>query len=218
MEAFTMMVSGLGVQHFLLFVMSAGVFVLTPGIDTVFVINRTLVGGRRLGVMAALGVATGVLVHTLLAALGLAAILASSAALFSLVKYLGAAYLIYLGVMALYQAYQGGAKLDVQAETSPMTPMMAYRSGLLTNVLNPKVALFFLSFFPQFIDVAHLGEALPYVLLGVVYALISVIWLVLLAFVGALFVNYLQSQRARRTMDGVSGAVFVWLGAKLGLT
>ncbi len=212
-----MSLSEMGVQHFTLFIMSATLFVLTPGIDTVFVINRTLALGRRAGMLAACGVATGVLVHTVLAALGLAAILATSAYTFMLVKYLGAAYLIYLGMVALKNAYQGVMPVAAP-DTADESLGRAYLSGLMTNVLNPKVALFFLAFFPQFISVTHRADATPYLLLGFVYALISVVWLVTLAMIGALFSRFLQSQRAKRKMDGVCGMVFVALGMKVALS
>ncbi len=212
-----LVLSDLGVQHFALFLVSATLFVLTPGIDTVFVLNRTLGLGRRAGIMAACGVATGVLVHTVFAALGLAALLATSAYAFMLVKYLGAAYLIYLGVVALKNAYQGGVPV-LPVDVPRMSSGRAYVSGLLTNVLNPKVALFFLAFFPQFITVAHRGDVTPYLVLGLVYALISVVWLVALAVVGALFSRFLQSQQAKRKMDGICGLVFVALGAKVALS
>lgn len=169
-----------GVKEFATFITATVIFAMTPGIDTVFVLNRAIGYDKRIGSMAALGVASGVLVHTVFAAVGLAAIVAKSAILFSLIKYLGAAYLVYLGVMAIYHAIKNPTQLaiDTQVKAVPISAWQAYRSGLLTNVLNPKVALFFLAFFPQFIMPAQVDNAAAYVLLGVIYAIISAVWLV----------------------------------------
>lgn len=206
-----------GIHHLMLFISSAIIFILTPGIDTVFVLNRTLQNGRMAGILSALGVATGVLVHTLFATLGLASILAKSATAFMLIKYLGAVYLIYLGIMAIKNAlniknYQISSQVNIKSTKN------AYVMGLFTNILNPKVALFFLAFFPQFIQAEQLTSATPYLFLGGLYSLFSAIWLVLLAVIGAMFIGYLQSVKARRSMDSLSGIAFIGLGAKLGLS
>lgn len=169
------------------------------------------------GILSSLGVATGVLVHTLFATLGLASILAKSATAFMVIKYLGAVYLIYLGIMAIKNALNA-KNYQINTETNPKSTKNAYFMGLSTNVLNPKVALFFLAFFPQFIQKEQLASATPYLLLGGLYSLISAIWLVLLAVIGAMFVGYLQSVKARRSMDSISGIAFIGLGAKLGLS
>lgn len=206
-----------GIHHLMLFISSAIIFVLTPGIDTVFVLNRTLQNGRIAGVLSALGVATGVLVHTLFATLGLASILAKSATAFMLIKYLGAMYLIYLGIMAIKNSLNA-KNYQLNSQDNPKSAKNAYLMGLLTNVLNPKVALFFLAFFPQFIQKDALANAAPYLFLGGLYAIISVTWLVLLAIIGAMFIQFLQSVKARRSMDGISGIAFIGLGAKLGFS
>lgn len=210
-----------GIKEFGLFVSSVIIFAMTPGIDTVFVLNRAIGYGKKIGAMVALGVATGVLVHTLFASLGLAAVIAKSALLFNIIKYLGAAYLVYLGVMSIYHAIKNPSQLTLSQKTStkPMSSMQAYRSGLITNVLNPKVALFFLAFFPQFISPTMMGSATPYLLLGTLYALISAAWLVVLALLaGSVLSQFLTSKKAKRIMDLGCGAVFVGLGAKVALS
>ncbi len=206
-----------GVHHVALFFGSAVLFVLTPGIDTAFVLNRTLKHGRMAGVLSAFGVATGVLVHTLFATLGLASLLAKSATAFMVIKYLGAMYLIYLGVMAIKNALNAENYIQ-DPKIVVKSPHNAYLMGLFTNVLNPKVALFFLAFFPQFIQKEALTHAIPYLFLGGLYAFISAVWLVLLAVIGAMFITFLQSAKARRSMDSLSGVAFIGLGAKLGLS
>lgn len=210
-----------GVKEFATFITATVIFAMTPGIDTVFVLNRAIGYDKRIGSMAALGVASGVLVHTVLAAVGLAAIVAKSAMLFSLIKYLGAAYLLYLGVMAIYHAIKHPTQLaiDAQAKAVPISAWQAYRSGLLTNVLNPKVALFFLAFFPQFIVPTQVDNAAAYLLLGVIYAIISAVWLVALAVLaGSVLSRLLTSQKAKRYMDIGSGVVFVLMGAKVAVS
>lgn len=211
-----------GVQHFSLFVSSVIIFAMTPGIDTVFVLNHAIGHGRHIGVMSALGVATGVLVHTLFASVGLAGVIAKSAFLFMIIKYLGAIYLIYLGVMSIYGAIKNPTKLaqnTTQNTTHHLSAFKAYRSGLLTNVLNPKVALFFLAFFPQFIVPSMTDNATPYLLLGSLYGVISAVWLVLLAVLaGSVLSKVLTGQKSKRYMDLGSGAVFVGMGVKVALS
>ena len=210
-----------GIRELGLFISSTIIFAMTPGIDTVFVLNRAIGYGKKIGAMVALGVATGVLVHTLFAALGLATLIAKSALLFSIIKYLGAMYLIYLGVTSIYHAIKNPSQLALQQTTitKAITPLQAYRSGLFTNVLNPKVALFFLAFFPQFISPSMMSSGMPYLVLGVLYALISAVWLVVLALLaGSVLSRFLTSYKAKRIMDIGSGAVFVGLGAKVALS
>lgn len=208
----------IGIKEIALFVSSVIIFTLTPGIDTLFVLNRATCHGKRLGVMSALGVATGVLVHTAFASFGLAGIVAKSATLFMMIKYLGASYLVYLGLMSVYHAIKNPSALILKsaAPQTPLTHWQAYRSGLLTNVLNPKVALFFLAFFPQFITPAMTDNAMPYLVLGTFYALVSALWLVALALLaGSVLSGALTSQRAKKYMDIGSGVVFVGMGAKV---
>ena len=139
----------LGIHDYWLFVLAAILLIVAPGQDTLYILGRSIGQGRRIGVAAALGVSAGTLVHTFAAALGLSAIVATSATAFLAIKLAGAAYLVYLGVRALVKptiatpSAHGLGAADARK---------AFRQGLLTNVLNPKVALFFLAFLPQFVD------------------------------------------------------------------
>src|SRR6202158_1197412 len=136
----------LGIHDYWLFV-ATGVFLhLPPGQDTLYILGSSIAYGRRIGLASALGISAGCMVHTLAAALGLSAILATSATAFTAVKLLGAAYLIYLGIRAL--TARADAILPVQR---PASTGLAFRRGVMTNILNPKVALFFLALLPQFI-------------------------------------------------------------------
>jgi threonine/homoserine/homoserine lactone efflux protein len=129
------------------FAVTAFALVALPGPNMIYLVARSLSEGRRAGLMSALGIETGTLVHTTAAAVGLSALLASSATAFSVVKYAGAAYLIYLGVRALL-ARDG----DAHGVAAPVAGRHVYRQAVLTQVLNPKVAIFFLAFLPQFVD------------------------------------------------------------------
>src|SRR6516162_2608024 len=139
----------LGIHDYGLFVAAGILLNLTPGQDTLYILGSSIANGRRIGVASALGICSGCVVHTLAAALGLSAILASSATAFTVVKLAGAAYLIYLGIRALTARAHVLSPTGGVASGSAIT---AFRQGVITNVLNPKVALFFLALLPQFID------------------------------------------------------------------
>ncbi len=132
---------------FALFFVASWALILTPGPDMVYVLTRGMAHGRRAGLISALGVTVGILVHTLLAAFGLAVILQTSLVAFLLVKYVGAAYLIYLGVKALKDT----GSLVLQTDHPALRVRVLFWQGVLSNVTNPKVALFFLAFLPQFV-------------------------------------------------------------------
>src|SRR5687768_12427087 len=138
----------LGIHHYWLFIATAVILVITPGQDTFFILGRSLASGRAAGIAAALGITAGSIIHTFLAALGLSALLATSPYAFMAVKFAGAAYLIYIGVRALLARGNG-----LPGETAGPADghWSAFRQGVLTNLLNPKVALFFLALLPQFI-------------------------------------------------------------------
>ena len=153
-----------GIDNFTGFLLVGIALNVTPGSDTIYILTRSVSQGKRAGLASVLGISTGSLIHTLLAALGLSMILTYSTTLFLVVKYLGAAYIIYLGLRMILGR---NALFDGQKQTGGRTDLFRiYRQGVLTNVLNPKVALFFLTFLPQFIDPANTYGPLPFLLLG----------------------------------------------------
>src|SRR5512145_1068250 len=155
--------TNLGIHDYWLFVLTGVLLNLTPGQDTFYILGRSVAEGTRSGVASALGIAVGTLVHTAMAALGLSAILATSASAFTVVKLAGAAYLVYLGARML----MGGApQLGVTSVPERVDAWTAFRQGMLTNVLNPKVALFFLAFMPQFIAPDSRAKVLAFLALG----------------------------------------------------
>ena len=140
----------LGIHHYWLFIATAVVLILTPGQDTFFILGRSLASGRTAGIAAALGITAGSIIHTFAAALGLSALLATSQYAFMAVKYAGAAYLLYIGVRALLSRASGlpGAETPEAGDGR----WSAFRQGILSNLLKPKVALFCLALMPQFIE------------------------------------------------------------------
>jgi len=182
--------------------------IVTPGPDTAITIRGTLLGGRRGGVLTALGAISGQMVWTLAASAGVTAILLASEPAFLVVKFAGAAYLVYLGLHALWTAWRGG---DVVVATGPrLDARTAYRQGLMSDLGNPKIAAFFTSLLPQF-STAFLGM----LALGVVFAVLTFAWLVLYATVVAKAGDVLRRPRIRRSIEAVTGTVLVALGVRL---
>lgn len=154
------------------FIAASALLTLMPGPDILFVMTQSVTQGRRAGVLVALGLCSGLFVHTAAAALGVSLVIASSPVLFGIVRYAGIAYLVYMGIMSL-RASGGGAETESAAEPAP--PGRLYRTGVTMNLLNPKVILFFLAFFPQFIDRSGATPRTDMLILGAVFAAVSVV-------------------------------------------
>lgn len=189
----------------LAYTVAAVALILTPGPDTAFVLARSVAAGPSTGVRAALGVATGVLVHTVGAVAGLSALFRVSPAAYDAVRVAGAAYLLYLGVATLRG---GGLALDAGGEGEDRGGG-GFRQGLATNVLNPKVALFFLAFLPQF------GAGLELLPLGGLYAALTATYLGGVALVSGRAQTAVERPGVRRTLRGVSASVLLVLGGTL---
>jgi threonine/homoserine/homoserine lactone efflux protein len=205
----------LGIHGYLLFVAAGVLLNLTPGQDTMFIIGRSLSSGQRSGVAAAFGIAVGSIGHTLAAALGLSVILATYAAAFTGVKVAGAAYLIYLGARLLLSRHAAAASGAVPRAPSSGA-RAAFGQGILTNLLNPKVALFFLAFLPQFIDTTSPTRTLAFLVLGATFITTGLAWcLVLAVAAGRLQAFFLRNPNMRVLLDRAVGALFLALGARL---
>jgi threonine/homoserine/homoserine lactone efflux protein len=196
---------------FLTFLFAALMLNIAPGPDMLYVIGRSVGQGRRAGIVSSLGVFVGCWVHILAAALGVAALLRSSPMAFNAVRYAGAAYLIYLGIKMLAQ------KTDLSAR--PLKPeglTSIFRQGVLTNVLNPKVAIFFLAFLPQFID-AHRGSvALQIVLLGLIFNVGGTLVNLAVAYAGGTLGELLRrNEHFARLQRWFTGVIFIGLGLRL---
>jgi threonine/homoserine/homoserine lactone efflux protein len=206
-----------GTQHFFTFLAAGIILNLTPGQDTMYILGRSIAQGRRAGILSALGISTGGLVHTLATALGLSAILASSAEAFILVKWTGAGYLVYLGVHMFMN--KSADRQTSEQELPEYSDRRIYLQGFLTSVLNPKVALFFLAFLPQFVDPGSPHKVLPFLFLGGVFMTTGTIWCLTLAILSARLTEFLRTgSGASRIMQWIAGTVFIGLGIKLALT
>ncbi|HEX7112014.1 MAG TPA: LysE family translocator [Mizugakiibacter sp.] len=206
----------LGIEHYGVFLLAGIALNLAPGPDTFYILARSGAEGRAAGVASALGIAAGSVVHTTAAALGLSALLATSLLAFEIVKYAGAAYLVFLGVRMLRAKAQGAPGAGVA--TRGRGASAAFRQGMLTNVLNPKVALFFLAFLPQFIAPAAAHAKLGFAVLGLSFVGTGLAWCLVLALAGAGLGAWLRTRpRFGAWMDRVCGAAFVALGVRLAL-
>jgi threonine/homoserine/homoserine lactone efflux protein len=208
----------LGIHHYWLFIATAILLVITPGQDTFFILGRSLSAGRPAGIAAALGISAGSIIHTFAAALGLSALLATSPYAFMAVKFAGAAYLIYIGVRALLSRASGLPGDDSRGKTGggPDRQWSAFRQGVLSNLLNPKVALFFLALMPQFIDAGSTDKVAAFLVLGLTFVALGVVWCVVLAIAAAkLRGAFLRRPSMANVLNKVAGAMFIALGLKL---
>jgi threonine/homoserine/homoserine lactone efflux protein len=204
----------LGIHHYWLFIATAIILVITPGQDTFFILGRSLSGGRSAGIAAALGITAGSVVHTFAAALGLSALLATSPYAFMAVKFAGAAYLVYIGIRAL--ATRASRLPGGDAPVADDGRWSAFRQGILTNLLNPKVALFFLALMPQFIAATSKYKVAAFLALGLSFVTLGVVWCLVLA-VGAAKLRgaFLRRPSMANVLNKIAGAMFVALGLKL---
>jgi len=205
-----------GTHDLALFVVSGILLNITPGADTLYIVSRSAASGAKAGAVAALGIGAGCFVHIFAAALGLSAILAASATAFLVVKLVGAAYLVYLGVAML----RSGVTHAAPAAPLPAAPMSRiFAQGVLTNVLNPKVALFFLAFLPQFIDSGTPDKVTAFLFLGLVFNVNGTLWNLLVARIAATAGHRIRlAGRATRWLQRAVGGAFIALGVKLALS
>jgi len=190
--------------------------IITPGQDTALTIRNTLVGGRGTGVLTAAGVASGQFIWTVATSAGLAALIIASEPVFTALKLAGAAYLIFLGGQALYAALRDRSDHASANVAFPHGPgrIAAYRQGVLSNIGNPKMAVFFSSLLPQFITPGH-ASFQTLLVLGLLFNAMTLTWLTAYAVVVARVGDVLRRDRVRRTMEAMTGLVLVGLGLRL---
>jgi threonine/homoserine/homoserine lactone efflux protein len=207
----------LGTHDLVLFVGSGLLLNVTPGPDTLYIVGRSTTQGLRAGVVAALGIGAGTLVHISAAAFGLSAILAASAGAFTAIKLIGAAYLVYVGLSLALSARN---PLE-EAGATPLAPASlgtVFMQGFLTNVLNPKVALFFLAFLPQFVATDAANKALAFLFLGLVFNVNGTLWNLFVAWSAARVTAGLRQRAAAlKWFNRCVGGIFVALGIRLAL-
>jgi threonine/homoserine/homoserine lactone efflux protein len=207
--------------HLLLFIAAGWLLNLTPGPDVLYIVSSALRSGVRAGMVAALGIVSGCFVHVFAAALGVGALLATSATAFAVLKWVGAAYLVWMGVKLLRSRGGGSAIVPTEVRAGPLAVDLwrVYRQGFLTNVLNPKVALFFLAFVPQFIAPGTDDKVTAFLLLGLLFNLNSLpinfgyAWLA-----GWASRRVGTVRRAMHWMDRAAGLMFIGFGLRLAMS
>lgn len=199
---------------FIAFLSAATLLTLTPGLDTAMVLRAALIGRSRVALCAASGVTLGCLAWGIAASLGLGVLLSTSEILYTAVKFAGAAYLVYLGLGLLLR---GRKQMAGEFSQPTLNSLSAFRQGFFTNLLNPKIGVFYVSFIPHFIPV---GADVPFYsfLLAVVHASISMIWFVVLIFSAAHLSRWFSNPRVISGLDKLTGGVFVGFGLKLALS
>lgn len=201
-----------GVENFVLFLVTGILLNITPGSDTIYILSRTVAQGKKAGIMSVLGIVTGAIAHTLFAALGLSIILMKSAMVFNFVKWLGAGYLIYLGFKAIRS--RSNEQFEINTEYK-IEIRKIYTQGFLTNLLNPKVALFYLAFLPQFISPLNHFGPLPFLLLGLTFITTGTVWCLVLVQLSAFMAGKLRDTKLGKYSNKVAGFVYVALGLNI---
>lgn len=205
-------------QQLIAFTIASTLLAITPGNDTILVMKNSL-GGRKAGVATTAGIVCGCLVHAAFSALGISLILVKSAALFNAVKLVGAAYLIFIGVRALWSVWRTRSDAEgvIAGDANPeKTARRSFVEGLFTNILNPKVAIFYLSFLPQFINPDDSVMARSFLLAGI-HQFVGSIWLLSIVFFVARLKGVLTRSDVRRKLEAVTGVVLIGFGLKLAL-
>jgi RhtB (resistance to homoserine/threonine) family protein len=207
----------LGIHDLWLFVVSALLVNLSPGPDSAYIVGRSLQLGWRAGMMAALGISCGCLVHVFGTAIGLSALLMASSVAFTVIKWVGAAYLCYIGITMLLSRQKHSDAEDVAAAPRPARSLrQVFWQGVLTDVLNPKVALFFLAFLPQFVNADAPHKSLAFIALGLMFISTGTLWCFTIAALAArAAVRLRRSGSALIWINRALGSVFVYLGVRI---
>ena len=204
--------------HLWAFLGIAALVIIAPGPDTVMVTKNAVLHGRRAALGTSLGVNAGLVIWTVAAALGVAAVVRESAVAFSVLKFLGAAYLVWLGVQALLAARRRTAHdaSGTRRSSAPVGALLGFRQGLLSNLGNPKIAVFFTGLLPQFVS-SRASVLGPFLLLGGLFVLMTAVWLCSYALIAVKVSSVLTRPRVKAALDGLTGVVLVGLGVRLAL-
>ena len=207
-----------GILNFETFLLAGILLNITPGADTMYILGRSLTEGKKAGILSALGITAGGLFHVFFAALGLSIIIAKSALAFQIVKYVGAAYLIYLGIKSIVKKTEDN-ELQIAEVAKTTNHRKLFLSGMITNILNPKVALFFLAFIPQFINPEFTNSPVPFIVLGLTFLTTGAIWFLCLVSFTSRLANKLEGNTKFMTwVNKIAGSLFILLGIKLALS
>lgn len=204
-------------ENFYLFLIMCIFLIILPGPDTAIATRNTLTNGRTEGFKTIFGTCCALLFHTLAAVVGLSAIIVKSAFLFSVFKYVGAVYLVYLGFKTLW-----ALRIKKAATTTEMTVKGKYESkscfkqGFLTNILNPKVAIFFLTFLPQFVDSGS-NTFIPFLIMGITYSVLTAIWFLFYIYLLNQISTFMKKPKTQTFIEGITGTILIGFGIKLAL-
>lgn len=203
-----------GIHDFSAFLVAGIALNLMPGADTIYIIGRSVSQGKKAGILSVLGISTGSLCHTFAASFGLSAILATSSLAFLTVKYIGAAYLVFLGIQMFCAAPLETQSNKGKSENSAMWTI--YKQGILTNVFNPKVALFFLAFLPQFISPENQYGILPFLALGTAFIFTGTCWGLFIVYSATTLTKRIKTVSVSKSLlKKITGTIFISLGLKL---
>ncbi|PEZ03742.1 homoserine lactone transporter [Bacillus sp. AFS018417] len=201
-----------GIINYEVFLITGILLNLIPGADTMYIVGRSISQGRKAGVYSVFGIITGSLVHTLLVAFGLSIILTKSIILFNAIKIIGVIYLVYLGVRMIID------KTNVNfhsTATSKLNVRKIYVQGLLTSLTNPKVALFFIAFLPQFID-TKASSPIPFIILGLTFTITGLLWCLFIAYFSSYVTKKLRgNEKVGTVLNKITGIIFIGMGLKL---
>lgn len=199
-----------GIINYGSFLLSSILLNITPGADIIYVLSRSVTGGKKIGLLSALGICTGIFIHTILVAMGLSVLLISSPIAYKIMTILGAAYLVFLGLKTIFSKK---TTLFNKKFEGDLNYKKIYFQGVVTNALNPKIALFFLSFLPQFVDTSISTTPLPFLLLGFTFLTTSTIWCCVVAFTSS-FVSKLlnKSDKIAAIAEKITGIIYIILG------
>jgi RhtB (resistance to homoserine/threonine) family protein len=203
-------------DQFYFYIFMSVLLVILPGPDTGLATNNTIRYGRSGGIRTVLGITSGLFIHTAAAALGLSAIIVKSSFLFSVFKYVGALYLIYLGVMAIWSLRKNQIDRNTNTITNLNNSSSCFRQGFLTNLLNPKVAVFFLTFLPQFV-VPDRNILLQFLIMGGIYIILTLLWFMIYVYLINYISVWMKKPSTQHLIQGVTGAVLIGFGIKLAL-
>jgi threonine/homoserine/homoserine lactone efflux protein len=204
-------------ENFSLFVLMCIFLILLPGPDTAIATKNTLTAGKIGGLKTMLGTCCALFIHTLAAVVGLSAIIVKSALLFSIFKYVGAVYLMYLGVKTLWAIKKNKLVPDIESDTpNKLSDTSCFKQGFLTNLLNPKVAVFFLTFLPQFVE-SESNVFLPFLLMGITYTALTAVWFLLYIMLINQISTFMKKPFTQRIIEGITGLVLIGFGFKLAL-
>lgn len=198
-----------------MFVFMCILLILLPGPDTAIATKNTLTVGRTGGFKTMFGTCCALLIHTLAAVVGLSAIIVKSAIVFSIFKYVGAVYLVYLGIKTLWALRSKKITTEISTENK-YEGKSCFKQGFLTNLLNPKVAVFFLTFLPQFVDSGS-NTFFPFLTMGITYTILTAVWFLFYIYLLNQISAFMKRPRTQSVMEGITGTILIAFGVKLAL-